>query len=203
MKAWDWGSWRKERSPDAGYKPESGAFLWVLLPNFALLNLGYLLGIAIFFVAANTANAEDNKLQVGLLNTYGQCVDASLQNDLADENQRYWFPRKPPFVGFSKGEKTTAGGDGTCYLGFPNASKSSGIIQINNVIIEVHPEGTATEGRLTFKSKAGDTHVVVQVTGSDSTCSGDSCCGDYKYATLTVTHKGKTVRLKAANYQGS
>ena len=154
-----------------------------------------------FGASAPQASARD--LQLGKLDTYKQCVDASLENDLAEENQRYWFPRKPPYIGFSKGEQTTAGGDGTCYLGFPSAKKSSAILLIENAIVEVLPVGKVNAKMLRFQSRDRKTQVAVRITGTDSTCTGDSCCGTYQYATITVTHQGKVARVRAANYQGA
>lgn len=83
------------------------------------------------FFALIGLNAQAADLEIGKL-PFEKCVDVLLQNDQAEENQRYWFSRTPPYVGYLKGEKTTAGGDGTCYLGFPSAKKKALLLKFSS-----------------------------------------------------------------------
>ena len=171
-------------------------------PSSARFTLGIPLA-TLWFAVVPIAQAEGQQLMLETL-PYEYCVATSLKEDLADENQRYWFARVPPYVGYAKGERTTAGGDGTCYLGFPYAKSSSGVIMIDKKIIRVSPTPSPKQKTTRFRSKDGETIVHVQETGSETTCNpeGGSCCGTYIYATITVNHKGKTYRVKAANYGG-
>ena len=148
-------------------------------------------------------NVQAAAFEIGKL-PYESCVDISLQNDQADENQRYWFSRTPPYVGYAKGEKTTAGGDGTCYLGFPSAKKKSALVLVGGSVIEVFPAASVDKNVSIFKSKDHNTIVEIRITGGDSTCepSDDKCCGDYTYATISIKKNGISKSVKAANYSG-
>jgi hypothetical protein len=157
--------------------------------------------IALSFFSATAHAAE---LNLGKL-PYEKCVDTSLQDDLAEENQRFWFSRVPPYVGYSKGERTTAGGDGTCYVGFPRAKRKSALVVIDDSIVEVFPTAGSQKKMSRYSSNDRNTIVEIHITGGDTTCepNADKCCGDYTYATITVKKNGKTKSVKAANYSGS
>lgn len=150
-------------------------------------------------------HAQD-KLLLGKLPNK-QCIDMVLQakDEFASENQRYWFARVPPYVGVKNGEPLMAGGDGTCYVGFPKASSDSAVVIVNGRVINVIVQTPSKEEAVTtYKSKDGHTVVVVRVTGAESTCDpgGEKCCGDYTYATITVSQGNKSVSVKAARYEG-
>lgn len=132
------------------------------------------------------------------------CTDPSPGHEFSDENKRYWFPRVPPYVGYSKGERTTAGGDGTCYIGFPNVDRKSALVMVNGEIYTIHPDKSANSKVDKYKTEDGVVQVEIRVTGGDSTCTpgADSCCGEYTYATLTVKMHGKSQSIKVANYVG-
>lgn len=154
-----------------------------------------------------TAYAEDDELELERLPNE-QCIDTILQarDELATENQRYWFARVPPYVGYKKGERTTAGGDGTCYLGFPNAKSKSAVILVDGQVVQIVPQSQATERTVTkYKSKDGLTSVEVKVTGRESTCVPDEgkCCGEYTYATIKVIQGKRSTSVRAARYEGS
>ena len=149
------------------------------------------------------SSARAAPLEIGKL-PYEQCVDVALQSDQAEENQRYWFSRVAPYVGYSKGEATTAGGDGTCYLGFPSTTKKSALVLVGGTVIEVFPIASSNKKVSKYRSNDHFTIVEVRITGGDSTCEPDAekCCGDYTYATITVKKNGATKSVKAANYTG-
>ena len=155
------------------------------------------------FLALIGLNAQAAGLEIGKL-PYEKCVDVLQPNDHAEENQRYWFSRVPPYVGYSKGEKTTAGGDGTCYLGFPSAKKKSAHVLAGNSVIEIFPVKSSIKNVLLFSSKDHRTMIEIRITGYDSTCEpeAEKCCGDYTYATITLKNKGATQSVKAVNYRG-
>lgn len=155
------------------------------------------------FFALIGLNAQAADLEIGKL-PFEKCVDVLLQNDQAEENQRYWFSRTPPYVGYLKGEKTTAGGDGTCYLGFPSAKKKSAHVLVDGSVIEVFPVASSKKSISIFSSNDHSTIVEVFITGTESTCDAgaETCCGDYTYATITVKKNGTTQSVKAANYTG-
>ena len=117
-----------------------------------------------------------------------------------------WFARVPPYVGFKKGEQTTAGGDGRCYVGFPKARSNSALVVIHDQVIHVIVQPPGKQGAVTtYKSKDGHTLVLVSVTGSETTCAPreDKCCGDYTYATIKVFQGTRSASAKAARYEGS
>lgn len=115
------------------------------------------------------------------------------------ESISYWR-RYPPFVGFRKGEKLLAGGDGTCVLGFPKSKDGRALISVNGKKITVFSVGDDSG----FKSADGSTFVELKVTGTESTCVAgeDKCCGDYTYVTITVHLGGKKSQVRAATYSG-
>ena len=156
-----------------------------------------------FFMAFLGATAHAAELGLGQL-PYEQCVDTSLQNDQVGENQRFWFPRVPPYVGYSKGEQTAAGGDGTCYVGFPSGKKKSALVLVDGSIVEVFPTTSSQKKISRYRSRDRTTTIEIRITGGDSTCepNADKCCGDYTYATITVKKNGKTKSVKAATYSG-
>lgn len=142
------------------------------------------------------AFAKAETLTIGKLSSE-YCEDAKA--DLFTD-QRYWFPRVPPYVGYAKGEQTSAGGDGTCYLGFPKAKSKAAVIMLNGEIIKVSPNKQGS----TFKSADGNIEVQIKITGFESTCEpdADKCCGDYTYATITVIRGKIKASVKAAQYSG-
>ncbi len=121
------------------------------------------------------------------------------------DDQRYWYPRVPPYVGFSKGERTTAGGDGTCYLGYPKAGSKSATIMVNGKLVRLIPTSSPRR-KIVEAYRSSDNNLVVEVlvTGYDSTCTPgeDKCCGDYTYSQITVTQGDSTATVKAARYSG-
>lgn len=151
------------------------------------------------FIASSSCFAADrssNSPVIGAL-PYEQCTSG--------DDQRYWFPRIPPFVGYTKGERTTAGGDGTCYLGFPNESSKSAVMLIDNQIVKLNPIRSDKRKVIeAYSSKDSNIVVEVWVTGYASTCvpSEDKCCGDYTYAQIVVTKGGTSSSIRAARYTG-
>ena len=148
--------------------------------------------------------AEENSIQdvsIGKLSDR-YCIDKDSESEL---NQRFWFARIPPYIGYSKGERTTAGGDGTCYLGYPKEKSDVAVVKINGKIVEVtvteSTKGKATEE---FRSKDGKIIIELTIIGNDSTCSPDSesCCGEYTYATITAIYDNKKSTVNAAKYEG-
>jgi hypothetical protein len=123
----------------------------------------------------------------------------------AGNDQRYWYPRVPPFVGYSKGERTIAGGDGNCYLGFPKENSKSAVVMVDGQIVTVAPIRSEKRRIVeAYASKDGSISIEVMVTGYSSTCvpGADKCCGDYTYATIKVTKGDRTSSVKAARYAG-
>ena len=134
-------------------------------------------------------------------------VIGSLSNEqcTSGDDQRYWFPRVPPFVGYSKGEETTAGGDGTCYLGFPKEKSKSAVMLVDGQIVKLTPVRSGKPKVIeAYASKDFSVLVEVQATGYASTCvpSEDRCCGDYTYAVITVMKGKEKSSVKAARYSG-
>jgi hypothetical protein len=137
-----------------------------------------------------------------------ECIDLVLQlkEELATQNQRYWYARVPPYVGFRRGERLMAGGNGTCYLGFPNAQSDIAHASIDGKVVQLVPQvSAAPDGSNTYKSKDGSVTVDVKVTGQETTCvpNEDKCCGDYTYATISVSRGGRSTSVKAVRYGGS
>ena len=136
------------------------------------------------------------------------CIDNVLaqQNEFDVRNQRYWFARVPPFVGFRRGERTTAGGDGTCFVGFPNGSSPMARILVDGEFIDLLPDTKANRPtNQTFLS--ADRRIRLQVTqvGTETTCvpAEEKSCGDYTYASITLTTPSRKSSVKAARYVGS
>lgn len=157
------------------------------------------IGVACVLQAC-AAGAIGQSLTIGLLNSVeGHCGDIA-----GGENQRYWYPRVPPYVGFGKGERTTAGGDGTCYIGFPDTEKLKALIRIDGHIVELRPTRYRANATSRFQSENGKTVVVIRVRGASSTCSpnDDKCCGGYTYADITVQQGKSSATVKAARYVG-
>ncbi|MDO5687450.1 MAG: hypothetical protein Q4G42_08770 [Neisseria sp.] len=167
--------------------------------NFRTIFLIISSAVLPFFGAA----AYADELDFGKL-PYEKCIDTSLQDDFAQENQRFWFPRNLPYIGYTDGEQTPAGGDGSCYLGFPNAHKESALVFVDDAMVEVFPMTHSQQNVSQYRS--GDRSIIVEIriTGQDTSCGSDveTCCGEYTYATITVKKNGKTKSVTAANYNG-
>ena len=122
------------------------------------------------------------------------------------EDQRFWFPRMPPYVGYSNGEKTTAGGDGTCYLGFLKENDKSAVMLIDGQRVKLIPR-KSRKPKVIAAYVSMDTRVAVEVrfVSEDTTCEPgvDKCCGTYTYALISVVKDGKTASVRAAGYSGS
>ena len=187
------GARQKRRAPQLYVMPMNDSY-----PLRSVLPILFSGLLPLFF-----STVQANSLEIAKL-PYEKCVDVSPQNDQAEENQRYWFSRIPSYVWYSKGEKTTAGGDGTCYLGFPSATKKSALVLVNSTIIEVFPIAISNKKVSKYRSSDHSTIVEVRISGGDSTCEPDAekCCGDYTYATISVKKNGVTKSVKAANYTG-
>jgi len=160
----------------------------------------------IFSVVATShsiAHAGTNGVAVGSL-PRERCLDVTA-DDLTPENQRYWYLRTPPYVGFAKGERTEAGGDGTCVVGFPRKGSTDAVALVNGAIVELAEAASSPLKHATYRSADGKTLVSVRITGGESTCrpNADACCGDYTYATITIRSGGKSTTLRAASYSGS
>ena len=156
------------------------------------------------FLLLTVGSAQAQPISIGKLSSEN-CYDPDPKVESSSENQRYWFPRVPPYVGYSKGERTTAGGDGTCYLGFPKVDSNSALVMVNEKIITVFPDVSNKQNGLTiFKSRDEKTVVELKVTGGASTCEpdADKCCGNYTYATITITNGSKKSSVMAAQYSG-
>lgn len=147
-------------------------------------------------------SAEAGALEIGRL-PFDKCTDLT-DDDFSEKNQRYWFARVPPYVGFSKGEETRAGGDETCYVGFPFANKESALVLVDGAMVEIFPVASVDKDASVFMSADHGITVEVRITGGESTCMPDSesCCGDFVYATITVMKNGAVKIMKAANYKG-
>lgn len=152
-------------------------------------NLSLLLAIAVSLGLTGSHAAAGERLRIGLL-PYESCLDASVNDDMVERNQRYWYP----------GSSRAVGGEGGCYLGFPSARDAWAEILINDDIVRVFP--SSSYGR--YRSKDGRTLVEIRVTKSGTTCvpNDDKCCGDYLRGTLTVKSMGKSARVRVANYVG-
>ena len=157
-----------------------------------------------FSTISKAEEVSAQNLSIGKLSSE-YCTDHDQAQEFSSENQRYWYPRIPPYVGYSQGERTTAGGDGTCYLGYPKAESDSAVVMINSKIIEVTvTESTKGKAIELFKSKDGEVTIELTVIGNESTCvpDADTCCGDYTYATITVIQNNKKTTVNAAKYEG-
>jgi hypothetical protein len=126
-------------------------------------------------------------------------VDEQSQN----ETIGYWR-RHPPFVGYHKGEKLLAGGDGTCVLGFPKSKDHRALISMNGKKVAVYPVGDALTSATRFKSRDGLIQVELKMTGTESTCApnADMCCGDYTFVTISVSLAGQKSFVRAVTYAG-
>jgi len=137
------------------------------------------------------------------------CVDMALQveSEMDPRNQRYWYPRAPPFIGFKKGERLGAGGDGTCLIGFPKATVNAARVSIDGQVVDLAPDTlqSVPHSKQIYTSEDRSIRLVITETGTESTCErgGESCCGIYTYATISLTRSGKTVSVKAVRYVGS
>ena len=146
-------------------------------------------------------------INVGLLHE-SRCYDdqAEVQNkpNATEANQRYWYLRTPPLVGYSKGEQTHAGDTTRCVIGLPKYNKQTAVMMINKKLIEIYPAKTSSIKSQTFHSKDNKLIVEVLEIGGDSTCApdGGSCCGQYTYATAIVRYAGKIKRLNVVKYEG-
>jgi hypothetical protein len=136
------------------------------------------------------------------------CIDEALMHEDESDprNQRYWFPRVPPLVGYNKGERTTAGGDGTCFVGFPLAASNSARVNVNGKLIDVTVDAHSTQGNVQiYRSRANRVILTVTKTSSETTCDPnlEKSCGDYTYATIKLQQAGRTTFVKGARYVGS
>lgn len=113
--------------------------------------------------------------------------------------QGYWYRRHPPLVGYAKGERLGAGGDGTCVLGFPDVA---------NILVDGRqialPKRTGKNGKITYESADRKTKVILVITSSETTCvpGEDKCCGDYTFGTLTVVRGSQKAVLYVVSYEG-
>lgn len=144
---------------------------------------------------------------VGKLNVYSrpsECGDDTQNEDPGLGGQRYWYDRIPPFVGFSNGEQTHAGGDGTCIIGFPDPDKTSALISVNENKTPLILVTTENNSLMKYESADHTIKVEIHITGSDSTCSDDigGCCGIYTYALIKVFYLNEVVEINAARYVG-
>ena len=120
------------------------------------------------------------------------------------EDQRYWYPRVPPYVGYAKGEPLSAGGGGDCYVGFPGTGADA-IVKVDGEQVELRPRQTnPPRGRQQYTSADGRVRVDIVVTGVETTCEpgADNCCGDYTFARITVSMGGRSASVRAVRYQG-
>jgi hypothetical protein len=119
-----------------------------------------------------------------------------------DDSQNYWYLRTPPYIGYSKGERTNAGSD-TCVLGFPKKDSKVGYVVVDRKIIKVFP-ATSSKRENIYLSKDKNTQVHLSITGGDTTCSpnSESCCGEYTYATIKIQQNNQSVIYKAVMYEG-
>ena len=150
--------------------------------------------VAVLLLLSIPSHSYADSLQVG---------DLSNEYCSLNDSQDYWYRRVPPYVGYSKGERTTAGGDGTCVLGFPKGGDKSGYVLVSDKIIEVFPVTSKGKDRV-YSSKDRQTRVQISITGNETTCEpdADKCCGDYTYAKISVEHGGKNITVKAVSYSG-
>lgn len=116
----------------------------------------------------------------------------------SEDYQEYWYRRKPPLVGYRNGERLSAGGDGTCVLGFARGAA----IKVNGERVSL--TRYSENGKVIYESADGATRVVLEVTGQETTCApeGESCCGDYTFATLSVFHGEQQTILYVVSYVG-
>jgi hypothetical protein len=152
------------------------------------------------------ANAMDD-INVGLL-PESRCYDdqAEVQNqpNATEANQRYWYLRTPPYVGYSKGEQTHAGDVTQCVVGYPKYNQKTVVIMLNKKMIEIYPAKISSVKSQVFYSKNNKFIVEILETGKESTCApdGESCCGQYTYATAIIRYAVKTKRLNVVKYEG-
>lgn len=122
-----------------------------------------------------------------------------------DDQHPYWYPRVPPLVGYAKGERTSAGGDGTCILGFSLDGSKSAVMRIDGKTVHLKPvRSNKAKVIESYASKGNTLTVEVKVTGYASTCvpGEDKCCGDYTYAVISVSRNGLTAKAHVARYSG-
>lgn len=116
--------------------------------------LSALLVVAAALCLTGTQAAAGERLKIGLL-PYESCLDASLNDEQVERNQRYWYP----------GSSRAVGGEGGCYLGFPSAGQRWAQILVDGTLVRVFP--SSSFGR--YRSKDGRTLVEIWVTKRGST----------------------------------
>ena len=160
--------------------------------------------LAMLFFSFVAQQGSASSLNVDLLSE-DDCYDNSIEDVFIPENQRYWYKRNAPYLGYKHGEELLAGGDGTCIIGFPKISEETALISINGKKIKLFPEPSNNISSQKLSSKNGALQIEVVETGGDTTCEpqGEKCCGDYTYATIIVSTQKKTIKIKAVNYSGS
>ena len=164
--------------------------------------------VLLFLIVSFSINVyAADSLNIGFLPESG-CYDgqAEVQNkpNATEANQRYWYLRTPPFVGYSKGEQTHAGDTTQCVVGYQKHNQKTAVIMLNKKLIEIYPVKISSVKSQVFHSKNNKLTVEILETGKESTCApdGESCCGQYTYATAIIRYAGKTKRLNVVKYEG-
>lgn len=160
--------------------------------------------VPLFLFSFVAASGHAEVISVGLLQGEA-CYDAAPEADSTPENQRYWYKRHAPYLGYRGGEQLLAGGDGTCVVGFPGFADSTAQMLVNGQVVRLVPEGPEIDGHQVFQASDQRLRVEIEVTGTETTCEpqGESCCGDYIFATITVSNANESVAIMAVRYSGS
>lgn len=157
------------------------------------------LAAAVFFIVMSAPASYAAPLVIGDLKG-GDCSFVDKQSE--SEVVGYWR-RRPPFVGYHKGEQLFAGGDGTCVLGFPRSNDERALVLVNGLKIPVFFTAEREDTRV-YVSRDGSVKVELTITGTESTCNPDedNCCGEYTYVTITVRSGKRNSSVRAATYVG-
>ena len=130
--------------------------------------------------------------------------DCSYFDEKTQSDSVSYYRRQPPFVGYLKGERLLAGGDGTGVLGLSKSSDSRRLTLIDGEKVPVYLAERGDGKGEVFVSRERTLKIERVVTGTESTCEpdADKCCGEYTYATLVVTKGKRKASVRVVSYAG-